>query len=106
MEKDQKNRQEEMYLAIELWQESGLSQRAYCKQEGLTRSSFEYWLKKYRREDNQRRSSNIPNTFIPVEISPAQAIPSGHIHITYPNGIRVSCPVGIPATMLKTLLTL
>ena len=36
MRSTDKEKLEEMTLAVELWQESGLSQRAYCKQEGYT----------------------------------------------------------------------
>lgn len=31
---------------ITAWQHSGLSQNAYCRQEGLRPSSFRYWLRK------------------------------------------------------------
>ncbi|MHB2149702.1 IS66 family insertion sequence element accessory protein TnpA [Calditrichota bacterium LG25] len=32
------------------YQQSGLSQPAFCRQQGLNKSTFLYWLKKYRKE--------------------------------------------------------
>ena len=46
MRKNQKYSQEEMFLAIELWQESGLSQFKFCKREGIAKGTFQYWLRK------------------------------------------------------------
>jgi hypothetical protein len=39
-------RKEEMYLAVELWQESGLSQRAFCQKEGLNYQVLPYAYKR------------------------------------------------------------
>jgi len=53
MRKNQKYNKEEMALAIEMWQESGLSQYEYCNREKLSKSTFSYWLKKYKQERGQ-----------------------------------------------------
>jgi DNA-binding transcriptional regulator YiaG len=39
-----------VYLAIELWQESGLSQNKFCVLEKLSVKTFSNWLRKYRKE--------------------------------------------------------
>ncbi|WP_372948467.1 IS66 family insertion sequence element accessory protein TnpA [Mariniphaga sp.] len=42
---------EEMYLAIELWQESGLSQSKFCSRENLSVKTFSNWYRKYKKEE-------------------------------------------------------
>jgi transposase-like protein len=101
MRKNQKYSKEEMYLAIELWKESGLSQVKFCSREKLSVKTFSYWLRKYRKEKGflAEYSKKVPKTFIPLEISsgaaPAHAnTNSGQIDVSFPNGVHLSCPVG------------
>jgi hypothetical protein len=48
MRKNQKYSKEEMYLAIELWRENGLSQVKFCSRENLSVNTFSYLFKKYK----------------------------------------------------------
>ena len=114
MKKNQKYSQDEMYLAIEMWNESGLSQYSFCKREQLSTSTFSYWIKKYRKEKDQLEpfQEDFVKTFISVEVSRAmesQALNTRlsdnyRIEITYPNGVRLSCPVNIDLQQIKTLI--
>jgi transposase-like protein len=56
------NRQEEMLSLIEQWQGSGRTQQSFCQEHDLTFSTFYYWLKRYRRVQDE-------SNFLPVEIS-------------------------------------
>jgi len=64
-----------VYLAIDLWQESSLSQVKFCSHENLSVKTFSYWLRKYRREKgfSVERNKKVSDTFIPVEISRGSA---------------------------------
>ena len=111
MRKNQKYSKEEMYLAIELWQESGLSQVKFCSREKLSVKTFSYWLRKYRKEKGFmiEGSKKVPDGFIPLELSrgaaPAHAnINSGRIDVYFPNGVQLSCPAGIDIGQLKNLI--
>jgi len=111
MQKNQKYSKEEMYLAIELWQESGLSQVKFCSREKLSVKTFSYWLRKYRKEKGflAEGSKKVSDTFIPLEISrggtSTQAnTNSGRIEMIFPNGVQLSCPVGIDIGQLKNLI--
>lgn len=112
MRKNQKYSKEEMYLAIGKWQKSGLTQHQFCKGEKLAKATFSYWLKKYRQEQGQSRSSSSQKpvkAFIPVELSKTLELASSEsrqIQITYPNGIRLSCPVDVAMQQLKTLINI
>jgi hypothetical protein len=64
---------EQKFLMIEAWQQSGLSQKAWCSQESIAYHSFHYWYKKYRSAhptvfgstDKSRRfiSLKVPSSF-------------------------------------------
>ena len=98
MRKNWKHSKEQMYARIEAWQQSGLSQNRFCKDENLSTSTFNYWLKKYKREKDQTNQTDIKpvKTFLPVEVSKG-VIRSDKdcITITYPNGIQVCCPMNL-----------
>lgn len=109
MRKNQRYSKEEMYLAIELWQESGLSQRKFCKHEKLSLPTFGYWLRKYRNERVLSTEVGAPETFIPVEVPGARfdeplLLGGSTIEVSFPNGVRLSCPAGIDITQLKPLI--
>ena len=100
-----------MYLAIELWQESGLTQVKFCSREKLSVTTFSYWLKKYRKEKGclVEDGKKITDTFIPVEISRDGSstnanTSSSRIEVSFPNGVQLSCPVGIDIGQLKSLI--
>ena len=111
MRKNQKYSKEEMYMAIELWQESGLSQIKFCVRENLSVKTFSYWLRKYKKEKNLSvaHGKKAPDTFIPVEISRGRTSTetntnSERIEVSFPNGVELSCPVGIDINQLKSLI--
>ncbi len=98
-------------MAIELWRESGLSQVKFCSRENLSVKTFSYWLRKYRKEKgfSVERGKNVSDTFIPLEISRGAASAyantnSGRIDVSFPNGVQMSCPVGIDIVQLKNLI--
>lgn len=97
-----------MYLAIELWKASGLTQVKFCAHEKLSVKTFGYWLWKYKKEKGLAvfLKEKVP-TFIPVEVSAAVKgiFPdTGRIEISFPNGVQVNCPAGIDIQQLKTLI--
>jgi transposase-like protein len=66
MRKNQKYSKEEMYLAIELWEESGLTQVNFCSREKLSVKTFSYWYRKYKKEIRFSVEGNkeTPDAFI------------------------------------------
>jgi transposase-like protein len=111
MRKNQKYSKEEMYLAIALWQESGLSQVEFCAGEKISVKTFHYWLRKYREEKGllECHSKKASKTFIPVEVSNGRTLNRtnpdyGRIELAFPNGVRLSCPVNIDISQLKSLI--
>jgi len=111
MRKNQKYSKEEMYLAIELWQECGLSQIKFCSRENLSVKTFSYWYRKYKKEKglSVKENKTTPDTFIPVKVSGDRTATLGNegygrIELSFPNGVQLSCPVGIDIGQLKNLI--
>jgi hypothetical protein len=50
-----KTNQQKMFEGIIRWQQSGLSQKAWCEQHNIAYSAFHYWYKRFR---NQQPGKN------------------------------------------------
>ena len=74
-------RKEEMFHLVEEYLKSGLSQKPFCEERHLSKSTFMYWLKKYRTENKQATG------FIPINISSLNS--ASDYRIELPNGIRI-----------------
>jgi len=110
MKKNQKYTKEEMYLAIELWQESKKTKAEYCRQNKISGDTFKYWYNKYRKEKAIQEPVKT-HSFIPVDITKPENTPESAnnitcITITYPTGVQVTCPTGIGVQQLKALINL
>ena len=68
---------------LQRWRESGLTQSAYCRQQGLSRHQFKYWRQKLEPSSEAVVATPTSN-LIPVEVEPE---PSPLIwSLTLPNG--------------------
>jgi len=98
-----------MYLAIELWKASGLTQVKFCAHEKLSVKTFGYWLRKYKKGKGQPAvlEKEGHQKFIPVKVPQLNnntISGDSRIDISFPNGVQVNCPAGIDITQLKTLI--
>jgi len=102
---DLKNRKQEMYTLIEDWQSSGVSRTKYCKDRGMSRSTFRNWLRKYEQDHGpvSSGSPSVPASFVSIEVPSSK---EDELTITYPNGVQVSCPSGIDQHQLRELVSL
>ncbi len=85
---------------IKQWELSTLSQQAYCKQAGISFTSFGYWRKQFLLESGQSKS----NQFIPVEVQKSQSDTSQLIKIKLITGHVVSIPTSIGISELAKLI--
>lgn len=77
---------DEMYPLIEAWQNSGLTGRAFCYQQGIAKSVFYYWHKQY-------KADKEPGGFVPVNINRVHKVAADvFIEIQYPTGIILRLP--------------
>lgn len=85
----------------EAWKVSGLTQQAYCEQEGISYRSFVY--------QHSRLVSDLkkaPLNF--VEAKPETVVHGGHactVHLMLPNGIRIGIGAEINPVLLQTVLS-
>lgn len=90
-----KAQQREMFALIERWHESDMGQAEFCREHGLPRSRFYYWLKRY-------REKAPPGGFAEVRVSGPETGQNvdGEIKIHFPNGVMLRLPMTVnPATV-------
>jgi len=80
---------------VEAWQGSGLSKKAFCVRQGVEKSVFMYWWKKY-------QQCNEPGGFIPLTVSSSHSPLQNHsMEIQYPNGVVLKLPTHTPAILVR-----
>lgn len=99
MRHDEQHR-EKMFSVIVSWQNSGLSQRAYCAQRSLRYSLFHYWYKQYR----ERQTPSVEKaSFVPLNIHPFPVTAS--VELVLADGRRLIFHQGVSADYLKALIS-
>lgn len=73
---------EEMYCLVDEYLQSGLSQKAFCKQVGISASTFGYWFRKKKTNDGPAPG------FIKIDTS-CKLAGGDSFEIIYPNGVRL-----------------
>jgi predicted acetyltransferase len=95
-------RTQEMQKLIKTYQASGLTQKQFCIQAQIPRSTFQFWLKRFR---NRQHLKEIPGSskFIPLEVKGTDSA-SGGCRVCYPNGITLYFEEMVPADFLAALI--
>ena len=84
---------------IERWQQSALSQAAYCREHGLKAHQFTYWK-------NRLAQTDAGVTFVPLRFSQNLPVPvaSSSFNLFTANGYRIEVVSGFDALTLKQLI--
>ena len=82
------------------WQSSGLSQQAFCQQQGLAISTFQNWLRKIRQTSNP--SAKTSSAFLPVVVQDKPAPCSTTIAVNA-NVLSFDCSVAQLAQLITEL---
>lgn len=93
------NVKQQMFLMIESWQQSGISQKAFCEQQGVKFHTFYYWYKRYRNEHIVGEGGTPGFVKLQVETTSAAAI-----EIHFPGGTRMFFHQPVSAGYLKTII--
>ncbi len=91
---------EQMFNLIEQWQQSSLTQNAFCEQQSVKYHVFHYWYKRYR---EQQVVTNDESSFVKLQI--AKPITDGSVEIIYPGGIRLIFHEPVSCNYLKALIS-
>jgi len=87
-----------MFASIASWQATELSQKEWCRQQGITYHIFHYWYRKYRDEHPESTDSN---SFVRLAIK-SQADAS--CEVILPDGTKIIFREAVPVHYLKSLL--
>ena len=90
---------QQMFSLIDAWRASGLTQKVFCTEKGITGHRFNYWHTRYK--DQHKASVQTGPAFIPLSViaqAPAAA------ELVYPDGRRLLFHQGVDAAYLKALL--
>jgi hypothetical protein len=71
---------------VEAWRESGLSQAAYCHQQGLNRKTFSVWTRRIQGDSSLGKGT-------PLELRPIQLEPSAPVAST-PTSVMLRLVIG------------
>ena len=84
---------------IQAWQDSGLSQRAYCQKNNLKEYRFSHWKSRLTKDNVASRFVRVPlPSHLPVPIK------RGVLHVYSPNGFRIEVNEDFDPRLLKKLL--
>ena len=92
---------QEMFKLIEQWQQSRLTQKAYCGQQSIKYHVFHYWYKRYRQE--QCGVDNNNSSFVKLQI--AKPVAASAVEIHFPSGIRLLFHEPVSSNYLKALIS-
>ena len=99
---------QEMFRVVERFRDSGLTQKSFCKTEGVALSTLQYWISRYKKQNrqNQQSGSGFPELF--VELKPQSSKPSfsNTIVVSYPSGVKLTLHKDVDVTLLKELIAL
>ena len=100
MEKKSKvtERSKDKFLSlISLFEKSGLSQKAFCKEHHVAYSTFQYYLRKFRRKEITSSSF--------VEIVPSRkTINPAALEIVFPTGAKIICDSQSDISLIRALI--
>lgn len=95
-----KDVEQQMFDMISHWQQSGLSQKKYCVEQGIRYHVFHYWFKRYR----DRNADNSQANFIPIQIKSSEAdARNAGIELILADGKRVLFHQPVSAAFIKAI---
>ena len=95
--------QKKMYVLVEQWSTSGLSKKAFSQKAGVSYDSFLYWSQKYSRKGKGSKKGD-GEIFVPLQMEYPANIQELPLEITYPNGVKLTCPPSISFEQLQQLI--
>ena len=85
----------EMFSIVRQWEESGMSQKAFSRVNGINLHTLQYWI------SQTRQQQKLSSGFVQLNES---AI--ADICLRYPNGVELLLSVHTPISLIKGLINL
>jgi len=94
------------FLMIEAWQQSELSQKAWCSRESVAYHSFHYWYKRYRTAHPVAgKSSGESQRFISLQVPPSFGGGAAHLELLLTDGRRLLFHQPVSSEYLKAIIS-
>jgi len=96
-------KKEEMYPLVKKWESSGQSRVAFSQFHGVPIHTFQYWVRKYQKEQALGSAPISKSKFIPLSVQP---LPNHQLELCYPNGVRLQIQGHLNSSYLQELIQL
>src|SRR5438445_6570168 len=90
--------QEKMFAYIRSWQQSDVSQKEWCRQQGIPYHIFHYWYRKYK---DQQGAADNTGTFVQLAMT---SPPATGCEVVFADGTRIVFHQPVAVQYLKSLL--
>lgn len=103
MKDDEKQqRRDKWRRLVDEYLQSGISQKAFCEQRGLSLPQLVYYHGKFKRENSPQA---VTSGFVPVKIQrPEKSSEMSEIKLSLPNGFQCTFPSYIDTVQIKRLV--
>lgn len=96
-------KEQEMRALFVKWQQSGKTKIAFCKEEGLIKSTFSYWIKKFQEPKIGLKSKKTAFTPLVLEHTPSFNGQQPVLRINYSSGVSIDFFNPVDAGYIKSL---
>src|SRR6516225_6274217 len=97
-----KTNQQQMFDGILHWQQSGLSQKAWCEQNDMPYSSFHYWYRRFRNQQPDIKQGKA-NGFVQVLVQD-RSPGAPWCEVVLGDGNRIFFHQPVPVELIRSLL--
>jgi hypothetical protein len=96
----------EVSAILKDYQSSGLVQRVFAQEQGVSVSTLQFWLRRERNDPPSSSSRSTGRTLVPVHVVPSVRPASlAALRVELKNGRRVEVPSDFPASVLACLVS-
>jgi hypothetical protein len=99
----QKSLEKRMFKGIMRWQQSGLTQKAWCEKNKMSYGTFHYWYKRYRFKENGDESREETGGFVSIRVD-EPLVTSGWCELWLSENKKVVFYQPVNAEFLKSLI--
>ena len=96
-------KQQQMFRSITRWQQSGLSQKAWCEKNDIGYATFHYWYKRFRTTDVAVDNQDNDNGFVQVLVDGTST--AGWCELLLADGKKLVFHQPVSAAFLSNLIS-
>jgi hypothetical protein len=89
----------EMFGKISAWQQSGLTQKAFCQQHNIAYHVFHYYYRRFRGKEKDK-----PASFIKLQLPSHAPSALAQVELILPDGKRLLFHQAVSADFIKSLI--